>query len=63
MDDKLMHIPNDEKQNYPLSRLKLYWLKSLKPTNENSTKVPKVFEPTNKKTLGTSVIYSPLSSP
>ena len=51
MDDKLMHIPYDEKQNYLLSRLKLYWLKILEPTNENLIKVPKVFEPTNKKTF------------
>ena len=47
-----------------------YWLKHLdtqlnESTNQNSLKVPKVVKPTNKKmllkTLGTSVMNSPLS--
>ena len=38
MDDKLIYIPNDAKQNYPICRLKLL-LKSLNTTS---------FEPTNK---------------
>ena len=32
-------------------------------TYQNSIKVPNVVEPTNKKTLGTSVINSPISPP
>ena len=43
-----------------------YWLKSMY-ANQNSLKVPKVFKPTNRliwfKTLGTIVIYSPMSPP
>ena len=44
------------------------WLKCLdtqhnEPPHQNSIKVPKVVKPTNKKTLGTSVINSPLSHP
>ena len=46
MDDKLMHIPNDDTQNYPFCRLKL-----VVQTNNNLVKVPKVVKPTNKKTL------------
>ena len=51
---------------------KNYWLKRLdtqlfEPTNQNSIKVSKGFNPTNKeasyKTMGTSVINSPMSPP
>ena len=43
-----------------------WWLKRLdtqldKPTNQNPLKALKVVKPTNEKTLGTSVINSPLS--
>ena len=52
----------------------IYWFKSLdtaslKPTNQNSIKVPKVFEKTKlscyfkTETLGTIAIYSPMSTP
>ena len=51
-----------------------FWLKSLntnslEPTNQNAIKVPKVFEPTIMikcfffKSLGTTVIYNPISPP
>ena len=48
-------IPHDNTQNFPYIAHK-EWLKRLdtqsnKPTNTNSKKVPKVVEPTNKKTL------------
>ena len=47
MDDKLMYIPNDDKQNYPFCRLQLVvgTFKHLnKLTNQNSIKVPKVLK-------------------
>ena len=56
--DKLMHIPNDDTQNYPVCRLQLvvetfehstYWTNQ--PINQNSMKVLKVVKPTNKKML------------
>ena len=62
-----MYIPNDDTQDHPFCRLKLN-LKRLNsqidvPTNQ--IQVPKVVKPTNKKsfckTLGTSVINSPIS--
>ena len=50
--------------NYCLKRL---YTKLHEPTNQNLVKFPKVVEPTNgkryNKTLGTSVINSPMSSP
>ena len=50
-----MYFPSDDTQNKPFCRLQ-YFLKRLgthlnEPTNQNSLKVPKVFKPTNKKTL------------
>ena len=49
MDDNLLFIPNDNKQNYPFGRLTLLvGTSSLEPTNQNAIKVPKVFEPMNK---------------
>ena len=39
-----MYSPNDDTQNYPFCRLHL----EIEPTNQNSTKVPKVVRPTNK---------------
>ena len=60
-----MYIPNDDTQNYPFFKLQLaiqtYQLN--KPANQNSIKVPKVVEPTNKKTLGTREIHGPISPP
>ena len=64
-----MYIPNDEKQNSLFCRLQLLvktFLTQLnESTNHNLLKVPKVVKPANKKmllkTLGTSVINSPLS--
>ena len=54
MVDKLMYIPYD-KQNYPFvdhnQCLKRFDTERAKTTNQNSTKVPKVVEPMNKKTL------------
>ena len=47
MDDKLVYIPNDDKQDYPLYGLKLLDTASLNQCVS--------------KTLGTSVIYSQLS--
>ena len=54
MADKLMYILNDEKQNYPFSRLQLVSkrlnIQLNKPTNQNPLKVLKVVEPNIKKT-------------
>ena len=69
MANKLMYILNDVTQNYPCCVDCNQWLKRLdtqlnKPTNHNP--FPKIVKPTNKKrytkTLGTSVINSPLST-
>ena len=52
MVDKLIYIPNDDTQNYPFCRLLLVVDNQLnETTNQNTTKVPKVIKPTNKKTL------------
>ena len=55
MADKLMYIPNVNTQNFSFCRLQLagetYGTQSKNSTNQNSLKVPKVVEPTNKKTL------------
>ena len=48
MVDKLIYIPNDDIQNYHFYRLQLV---VNEPTNQNSLKVPKVVESTNKETL------------
>ena len=60
-------MANDGKQSYPICRLQLgvETLNNLlnESTNENWIKVPKVHETTNKKTLGTSVINSPMPYP
>ena len=64
MTNKLMYIPNENKQNYPFYRLKSV-VKTLdtqfnEPTNQNSRKV----KLTNRKTLlETSVINSPMNPP
>ena len=49
MADKLMYIPNDEKQNYPFSRLKLMIEMFEHSINQpiKIHKVPKVVNPTN----------------
>ena len=48
-DDKLMYIPNDEKQNYPFFRLKLLVDKlkhcNSEPTNQNIIRIPKLWVP------------------
>ena len=54
MADKLMYIPNDDEQNYPFCTLQ--WLIFLdtqrnEPTNQNTTKILKLFDQTNNKTL------------
>ena len=42
------NIPNDNKPNYPFCKSKsLAQTNSLKPTNQSSIKVPKVFKPMN----------------
>ena len=59
-----MYISKDDAQNCPFCRLQLvvetfrHWTNG--PSNQNSIKVPKVLA-TNKKTLGTNVIKSPIS--
>ena len=67
MDDNLMYIPNENRHNNSFSQNKNCWLKILdttilKPTNENSIKVPEVFEPTNK-TTWLKAFYSQMSPP
>ena len=53
MEDKLMHVQNDDKQNTPFCRVKVLIEKfkhcKFEPTNQNLIKVNKVFKPTNKK--------------
>ena len=48
-------IPNDNIQNYPFFRLQLVFgifdTQPNEPINQNSVKVPKVVQPTYKKTL------------
>ena len=55
MADKLMHIPNDDTQNYPFYKLQLLvetFGHSTKWSNQAKfNKVPNVVESTNKKTL------------
>ena len=71
MADKLMYIPNDDTQNYSLRRLQLMveMFKHIlnESTNQNSVKAAKlVSQRIGKrycKTLGTSVINSPMSPP
>ena len=47
--DKLIYIPNDDKQNYPFCRLKLLDVKVWTPLVWNEpVNVSTVFEPTNK---------------
>ena len=51
--DKLMYIPNDDTQNYPLFKLQ-FVVETLDTqlneiTNPNSIKAPKVVKPTYKK--------------
>ena len=50
MADKFMHIPNDDTQNYPFCNLHLV-VETFETTNQNSIKVSKFVETTNKKTL------------
>ena len=57
MADKFMYIPNDINKITPYNqRLKHLDTQLIEPTNQNAAKVPKVVKPTNKKSLGTSVI-------
>ena len=62
MADKLIYIPNDDTQNYPFSKLKLWlkvWTQNNDPTNQNSLKPPKFLSQRIRKhyeTFGTSVI-------
>ena len=51
MADKLIYIPNDDTQNYHFYRLRLVVETFNEPTNQNSWKIPKVVNPTNKKML------------
>ena len=52
MADKLMYIPNDNTQNNPFCRLQeVVETFSLKPTNQNSIKVPKNVQTMIRKTL------------
>ena len=68
MEDKLMYIPTKMIHKITPSVDYNQWLKrwdtqSNKPTNQNPITVPKVVKPTNKKSLGTTVINSPMSPP
>ena len=47
MDDKLIYITNDDKQDYPFCRLRSM-VETWGQTNENSVKVPKVSELANR---------------
>ncbi len=64
MANELMYIPNDAIQIHHLSRLQKV-IKTFEHStlyiNQSLTKVPDVVKPTNVKTLGTSVINSPMS--
>ena len=55
MANKLIYIPNDDTQNYPLCRLKIVVETFEHPTeliNQSKfTEVPKVVEPTNKENV------------
>ena len=52
MANKLMHIPDDDTQNYPFFRSKLMQKRlDTQLTESNFNKVSKVVEPTDKKTL------------
>ena len=64
MGDELLFYPQCEMQNHPMSRLRLL-VKSLDNTSfeKYSIKVPKVFQATLFKTLGTSVIICIVMSP
>ena len=44
MADKLMHIPNNDTQNYSFCRLQLV----IEPNNQNEIKVPNVVKLTHK---------------
>ena len=59
MDNKLIYIPDDDKQNQPFFGFKLS-VEKLGTHYQNPTQI---LVQTNKKTLGTSVIYSPMSPP
>ena len=68
MADKMLYIPNDDKQNAPFCRLQLivqtFGHSINKPANQNSIKIPKLLGQRIRKhykTLGTSVINSPMS--
>ena len=51
MADKLMYIPINDTQNYPLCRLHLVVKNKVLNFLKKQSKVPKVVKPTNKKTL------------
>ena len=61
MVDKLMYIPKYVAQNYTFGRLQLIVETFGRLTNQNSIFL-KVIKPTNKNTLGSSVINRPMSS-
>ena len=67
MADKLMYITNYDTLLLICRSLLKRFETQLKPTKKNSMKDPKNVEPTNKKcyykTLGSSLINSPLSTP
>ena len=49
MTEKLMYIPNDGTDNYPLYRLQIVVETKLnEPTKQNSVEVPKIVKSTNK---------------
>ena len=59
MTDKLIYIPRDNTQNTPFCRIQeVVETFGLKPTNQNSIKVPKIVETMIRKTLVTILIGS-----
>ncbi len=61
MDNKLIYIPNEDKQNYLVCRFN-YLLKRIDLTNGTSIEVPIILGPSFR-TLDTSVIKNSMSFP
>ena len=45
MGEKLMYMPNIDRQKYHFCRYRLLYVTSMGPTNQNKVKVLKVFDP------------------
>ena len=63
MDDKLIYIPSDDKQNYPFCRFELlvetFGQDYFKTNQSKFNKSTQISEPN----VGSSVFYSPISPP